>query len=108
MVERFLTDLEHVVNEVLDRLVEQAARRGLLDLTYCRAMAADLDASKCYDLTADEYYYGYGCTIVLIGSKIPIAAKFTDSKQAPEETAMRVTRDTLAVAKLTWMVDDSA
>ena len=34
-VDRFLTDLEHVVDEVFDRLVEQAACRGLLDLTYC-------------------------------------------------------------------------
>jgi len=31
-VDRFLTDLEHVVDEVFDRLVEQAACRGLLDL----------------------------------------------------------------------------
>jgi len=30
-VDRFLTDLEHVVDEVFDRLVEQAACRGLLD-----------------------------------------------------------------------------
>ena len=27
-------------------------------------MPSDPDASKCYDLTAEEYYYGYGCTIV--------------------------------------------
>jgi len=33
-VDRFLTDLEHVVDEVFDRLVEQAACRGLLDLTF--------------------------------------------------------------------------
>jgi hypothetical protein len=97
-VDRFLTDLEHVVDEVFDRLVKQAAWRGLLDLTYCidstdvRAMPADQDASKCYDPTDDEYYYGYGCTIVSTGQKIPIAAEFTESKQAPEETAMRVTR----------------
>ena len=61
-VDRFLTDLEHVVGEVFDCLVEQAATRGLLDLTYCidstdvRAMPADPDASKCYDPTEDEYY----------------------------------------------------
>ena len=41
-------------------------------------------------------------------AKIPIAAEFTKSKQAPEETAMRVTRDALAVAKPLWMVGDSA
>ena len=102
-VDRFLTDLEHVVDEVFNHLIEQAARRGLLDLTYCidstdvRTMPADQDASKCYDPTAEEYYYGYGCTIVSTGSKMPIAAEFTESKQAPEETAMRVTRDALAV-----------
>ncbi len=113
-VDRFLTDLGHVVDDVFGRLVEQAARRGLLNVTYCidstdvRAMPADQDASKCYDPTADEYYHGYGCTIVSTGQKIPIAAEFTESKQAPEETAMRVTRDALAVAKPLWMVGDSA
>ncbi len=113
-VDRFLTGLEHVVDEVFDRLVEQAATGGLLDLTYCidstdvRAMPADQDASKCYDPTAEEYYHGYGCTIVSTGQKIPIAAEFTESKQASEETAMRVTRDALAVAKPMWMVGDSA
>jgi len=90
-VDRFLTDLEHVVDEVFDRLVEQAACRGLLDLTYSidstdvRTMPADQDASKGYDPTAEEYYHGYGCTIVSTGQKIPIAAEFTESKQAPEE-----------------------
>ena len=113
-VDRFLTDLEHVVDEVFDHLVEQAAVRGLLDMTYCidstdvRAMPSDPDASKCYDSTAEEYYYGYGCTLVSTGSKIPIAAEFTESKQASEETAMRVTSDALAVAKPLWMIGDSA
>lgn len=93
-VDRFLTDLEHVVDDVFDRLVEQAAVRGLLDMAYridstdVRAMPSDPDASKCYDSTAEEYYYGYGCTIVSTGSKIPIAAEFTESKQASEETAI--------------------
>lgn len=97
-VDRFITDIEHVVAEVFDRLVEQAARRGLLDLTNyidstdVRALPTDPDASKCYDPTAEEYHYGYGCTIVSTGQKIPIAAEFTESKQAPEATAMRVTR----------------
>ena len=71
-------------------------------------MPADQDASKCYDPTDDEYYHDYGCTIVSTGQKIPIAAEFTESKQAPEETAMRVTRDALAVAQPIWMVGDSA
>jgi len=113
-VDRFLTDLEHVVDEVFGRLVEQAAGGGLLDLTYyidstdVRAIPADQDVSKCYDPTDGEYYYGYGCTIVSTGQKIPIAAEFTESKQAPEETAVCVTRDALAVAKPIWMVGDSA
>ncbi|WP_458187807.1 transposase [Haladaptatus sp. NG-WS-4] len=111
-VDRFLTDLEHVVDDVFTHLVEQAACRGLLNLTYCidstdvKAMPADPDASKCYDPTEDEYYYGY--TIVSTGQKIPIAAEFTESKQAPEETAMRVTCDALAVEQPIWMVGDSA
>ena len=79
-----------------------------IDSTDVRAMPSDPDASKCYDSTADEYYYGYGCTIVSTGSKIPIAAEFTESKQASEETAMRVTRDALAVARPIWMIGDSA
>jgi len=37
-------------------------------------MPADQDASKGYDPTAEEYYHGYGCTIVSTGQKIPIAA----------------------------------
>ena len=71
-------------------------------------MPADPDASKCYDPTDDEYYYDYGCTIVSTGQNISIAAEFTESKQAPEETAMRVTRDALATRKQMWMLGDSA
>jgi len=71
-------------------------------------MPADQDASKGYDPTAEEYYHGYGCTIVSTGQKIPIAAEFTESKQAPEEMAMRVTCDALAVEKPIWMLGDSA
>jgi len=71
-------------------------------------MPADQDASKGYDPTAEEYYHGYGCTIVSTGQKIPIAAEFTESKQALDETAMRVTCDALAVEKPIWMTGDSA
>jgi hypothetical protein len=71
-------------------------------------MPSDLDASKNYDPTAEEYYHGYGCTIVSTGSKIPIAAEFTRSKQASEETVMRVTCDAFAVAQPIWMLGDSA
>jgi len=57
-------------------------------------MPADQNVSECYDPTGDEYYYGYGCTIVSTGQKFPIAAEFTESKQAPEERrcASRTTR----------------
>jgi len=45
-------------------------------------MPADQDASKGYDPTAEEYYHGYGCTIVSTGqrSRLP---RSSPSKQAP-------------------------
>lgn len=113
-VDRFLTDLEHVIDEVFDQLVEQAATRGLLDSTYridsthVEAIRWNDDASWNYDPTAEEYYYGFGCTIVSTGAKIPIAVEFTEAKQSSEETAMRITRDALAVEQPVWMVGDSA
>ncbi len=51
-VDRFLTDLEHVVDDVFDRLVEQAAVRGLLDMAY-RIDSTDVrDAvrSRCVEM----------------------------------------------------------
>ena len=96
-VDRFLTDLEHVVDDVFDYLVEQASNGGLLDSTYridsihVEAIPWNDDASWNYDSTAEEHYYGFGCTIVSVGAKIPIAAEFTPAKQATEKTAMRVT-----------------
>ena len=113
-IDRFLTDLEHVIDDIFDRLVEQAATRGLLDVTYAidsthiTAIQYNDAASWNYDPTAEEYYYGFGCTIVSTGPKIPIAAEFTQSKQASKETAMRVTRDALAVEQPMWMLGDSA
>ncbi|MDB2239129.1 transposase [Halorubrum ezzemoulense] len=113
-IDRFLTDLEHVVDDVFDRLVEQAAARGLLDSTYSidsthiEAIQHNDAASWNYDPTAEEYYYGFGCTLVSTGAKIPIAAEFTQAKQADQETAMRVTRDALAVDTPIWMLGDSA
>lgn len=71
-------------------------------------MPADPDASECYDPTGDECYCSYECTVVSIGQKIPIITESTESKQAPEETEMRVTCDTLAIWKLMWMLGDSA
>jgi len=38
-----------------------------IDSTDVRTMPADQDASKGYDPTAEEYYHGYGCTIVSTG-----------------------------------------
>ncbi len=113
-IDRFLTDLEHVIDDIFDRFVEQAACRGLLDSTYSidsthvEAIQYNDAASWNYDPTAEEYYYGFGCTIVSTGAKIPIAAEFTQAKQADQETAMRVTRDALAVDTPVWMLGDSA
>jgi hypothetical protein len=113
-IDRFLTDLEHVIDDIFDRLVEQAASPGLLDATYAidsthiTAIQYNDAASWNYDPTAEEYYIGFGCTIVSTGPKIPIAAEFTQSKQASKETAMRVTRDALAVEQPMWMLGDSA
>ncbi len=93
-VDRFLTDLEHVIDDVFDSLVEQAAARGLLDSTYSidsahvEAIQYNDAASWNYDPTAEQYYYGFGCTIVSTGAKIPIAAEFTQAKQADKETAI--------------------
>jgi len=113
-VDRFLTDLEHVVDEVFDppRRAGRLPRPARLDLLH-RFHRREDDARRPrrvegYDPTAEEYYHGYGCTIVSTGQKIPIAAEFTESKQAPEETAMRVTCDALAVEKPIWMLGDSA
>ncbi len=99
-VDRFLTDLEHVVDDIFNHLVEQAALRGLLDLAYSidltdvRAMPADPDASKCYDPTAEECYYGYGCAIVSTGSKIRLrlSSPRASKRQKRRRCASRVTR----------------
>jgi hypothetical protein len=76
-----------------------AARRGLLSRTF-RIDSTDVrtpfrddsDGSWNHDPTADEKYFGYGCTLVTTEHNIPVAAAFTDGKQVDEETAMRVTR----------------
>ena len=109
-IDRFLTGLEHVIDDLFDGLVEQAAARGLLDLTYSidsthvEAVQYNDAASWNYDPTAEEHYYGFGCTIVSPGAKTPIAAEFTRSKQADQATAMCVTRDALAVDTPVWML----
>ncbi len=99
---------------MFDRLVEQAACRGLLDSTYridsthVTAIQYNDEATWNYDSTAEEHYYGFGCVIVSAGPKIPIAAEFTQRKQIDAETAMRVTKDALAVDTPIWMLGDSA
>ena len=113
-IDRFLTDLEHIIDNIFDHLVDQAATRGLLDSTYSidsthvEAIQYNDDASWNYDPTAEEYYYGFGCTIISTGAKIPIATEFTQAKQASQETAMRVACDALAVETPVWMLGDSA
>ena len=61
-----------------------------------------------YDPTAEEYYYGFDRTLVSTGPEIPIAAEFTQVKQADQEMAMRVTREALAVDTPIWTFGDSA
>ena len=41
------------------------------------------------------------------GNNIPVAAAFTPAKKVDQETAMRVTRDALAVESPRWMIGDS-
>jgi hypothetical protein len=111
-VDRFLTDLEHLVDDVFQRLVEQTAARGLLDVTYCidstdmRAMPADSDAPKCYGPAAEEYYYG--CTVVSTGSTIPIPQSSPKANTRQKRRRCASTRDALAVARPAWVVGDSA
>ena len=114
-VKRFRSNFSTVAEAIFEQLVEQAARRGLLSRTF-RIDSTDVrtlfrddsDGSWNHDPTADEKYFGYGCTLVTTEHNIPVAAAFTEGKQVDEETAMRVTRDALAVEKPIWMIGDSA
>jgi len=113
-VDRFLTDLEHVVDEVFDRRrragrLPRPARLDLLHRFHRREDDARrprrverLRSNRRRVLPRLRLYDR------LDRQKIPIAAEFTESKQAPEETAMRVTCDALAVEKPIWMLGDSA
>jgi len=115
-VDRFLTDLEHVVDEVFDRLVEQAACRGLLDLTFSidstdvRTMPADQDASNHFD----PMFSKSTTTATAVGSsrpgKIPIAA---DSPRASKrQRRWRCASNTVMTRSPSrnsiWMLGDSA
>jgi hypothetical protein len=114
-IKRFRSNFSAVAEAIFDYLVEQAARRGLLSPTYRidsidvrTTVRDDSDGSWNHDPTADEKYFGYGCTLVTTANNVPVAAAFTDGKQVDEETAMRVTGDALAVNKPIWMIGDSA
>lgn len=69
-MDRFLTDLKHVVGNIFDRFVKQAARRYLLNATYRidstheEAIAFKDEALWKYDPTIREHYYGFGCKFV--------------------------------------------
>jgi len=92
--------------------VEQAACRGLLDLTYSidstdvRTMPADQDAAvESYDRTAEEPTTAF-CTIGLDRAKDPdCRGVHREQASSRRETAMRVTCDALAVEKPIWMLE---
>jgi len=96
------TSNHKVVDGVFDRLVEQAACRGLLDAdlsidsTDVRTMPADQDASKA-TINRRRVLPRLRLYDRLDRAKRSIAAPVHRGKQAPEETAMRVTCDALAV-----------
>lgn len=111
-VDRFLTDLEHVSTDVFDHFVEQAATCGLLESTYridsthIEAILRNDEASWNSASTAEENYYGFGCTIVSTGAK-----NSHHSRTHTGETDRRRNgdaRDALAVAQPIWMIGDSA
>lgn len=110
---RFIDDLSGVVEDVFSRILRQVLVRVELgtcfriDGTDVRAPRPDEDAQWCYDHTAEEFYYGYGCCLVTTDNNIPVAAEFTPGKSIDEETARRVTQDALAVGDPVTFVGDS-
>jgi hypothetical protein len=68
------------VNQFTQKFVElppRPARLGVLhQLTHIETIQHNDAASWNYDPIAEEYYYGFGYTIVSTGAKIPIAAEF--------------------------------
>ena len=86
MTDHSFNDFEHVIDDVFDRPVEQAAGGSLLDSTYSidstyvEVIQYNNAALWNYDPTAQEQYYGLGCTIVSTGAKILIVADSTDNK----------------------------
>ena len=110
---RFITDFALVAEDVFIELVHELAEQVPLgklfriDGTDIPVDHRDEDADWNYDHTEDDYYYGYGCCVVTAAHNIPVAAAFTPAKQVDEETAMRVTRDALAVETPRWFLGDS-
>jgi len=110
---RFITDFALVAEDVFIELVHELAEQVPLgklfriDGTDIPVDQRDDDAAWNYDHTEDDYYYGYGCCVVTAANNIPVAAAFTSAKKVNEETAMRVTRDALAVETPRWMIGDS-
>jgi len=110
---RFITDFELVAEDVFIDLVHELAEQvpfGKLfriDGTDIPVDHRDEDAEWNYDHAEDDYYYGYGCCVVTAANNIPVAAAYTPAKKVDQETAMRVTRDALAVETPRWMIGDS-
>ena len=110
---RFIADFELVAEDVFIELVHELAEQVPLgklfriDGTDIRVDHRDEDAEWNYDHAEDDYYYGYGCCVVTAANNIPVAAAFTPAKKVDQETAMRVTRDALAVESPRWMIGDS-
>ncbi|MFC7251913.1 transposase [Halomicroarcula sp. GCM10025324] len=110
---RFIADFELVAEDVFIELVHELAEQVPLgklfriDGTDIPVDHRDEDAEWNYDHTEDDYYYGYGCCVVTAANNIPVAAAFTPAKKVDQETAMRVTRDALAVETPRWMIGDS-
>ena len=110
---RFITDFALVAENVFITLVHELAEQVPLgklfriDGTDIPVDHRDEDANWNYDHTEDDYYYGYGCCVVTAAHNIPVAAAFTPAKKVDEETAMRVTRDALAVDTPRWFLGDS-
>jgi hypothetical protein len=110
---RFITDFELVAEDVFIELVHELAEQVPLgklfriDGTDIPVDHRDEDADWNYDHAEDAYYYGYGCCVVTAADNIPVAAAFTPGKKVDEETAMRVTRDALAVDTPRWFLGDS-
>jgi len=112
-VDRFLTDLEHVVDGLRPpRRAGRLPRPARLDLLHRFHRREDdarrprrverLRSNRRRVLPRLRLYDR------LDRAKDPDCPEFTESKQAPEETAMRVTCDALAVEKPIWMLGDSA